>query len=58
MEPLLNTLPTAIHRLGIGRSKFYELVSTGELHVVRIGRRVLIAEAELLRYVAKLSEGA
>ena len=57
-EPLLNPLPEAIRRLGIGRSKVYEEIASGNLHVVKIGRRTLIAETELQRYVRNLTEVA
>lgn len=54
-EPLLHQLPEAFQRIGIGRSKGYELIAQGELHAVRIGRRTLIAEDELQRYVQTLT---
>lgn len=56
MDPLLNPLPEAIRRLGIGRSKVYEEIAAGNLRVVKIGRRTLIPETELQRYVGKLTE--
>lgn len=52
--PLLWQLPEAFERIGIGRSKGYELIAQGDLHVVKIGRRSLIAETELQRYVSTL----
>lgn len=55
-EPLLNPLPEAIRRLGFGRSKVYEEIAAGNLHVVKVGRRTLIAETELQRYVRQLTE--
>ena len=54
--PLLNPLPEAIRRLGFGRSKVYEEIAAGNLRVVKVGRRTLIAEAELQRYVQRLVE--
>lgn len=54
--PLLHNFADGLRRIGIGRSKGYELVAAGELRVVKIGRRTLIAEDELQRYVRKLTE--
>ena len=56
--PLLNTLPVAVRRLGLGRSKVYEEIAAGNLRVVKVGRRTLIAETELQRYVRNLTEAA
>ena len=53
---LLHPIPDAIHVLGIGRSTLYDLIATGEIHVVKIGRRTLIAHDELERYVTRLTE--
>ena len=55
-EPLLHQLPEAFRRIGVGRSKGYQLIAQGDLHTVRIGRRVLIAESELRRYVQTLTD--
>lgn len=52
---LLHPIPEAAALLGIGRSTVYELIATGEIAVVRIGRRTLIAQVELERYVAHLA---
>lgn len=55
-EPLLHQVPEAFRRIGIGRSKGYQLIAAGELHVVKIGRRTLIAETELQRFVEALAD--
>lgn len=39
-------------RLGVGRSKIYEEISSKRLLSIRIGARRLIPEAELYRYQA------
>ncbi len=54
--PLLHRLPDAFESLGIGKSKGYELIKDGRLRVVKIGRRTLIAEEELRRYVQTLTD--
>ena len=53
---LLHPVPDAIHVLGIGRSTLYDLIASGEIHVVKIGRRTLIAHDELERYVKTLTD--
>lgn len=44
--------PEAFERLGIGRTKGYELIRTGELPALRFGRRVVIPRAALERMLA------
>jgi excisionase family DNA binding protein len=48
-ERLTYTLNEAARRLGISRALAYEAANRGELPVCRIGRRVLIPRAALLR---------
>jgi excisionase family DNA binding protein len=55
---MLYPIPEAAQKLGIGRSKFYELVESGDLHVVKIGRRALVPHDELVRYVDHLTHPA
>jgi excisionase family DNA binding protein len=43
--------------LGIGRTKVYELMLTGELPVIRIGRLVRVPRAALARWIAERSGG-
>jgi excisionase family DNA binding protein len=42
---------------GIGRTKLYELIGTGELRAVKLGRRTLFVEAEILAYADALPRG-
>ena len=48
-ERLTYTLTEAARRLGISRALAYEAAHRGELPVCRIGRRVLVPRAALLR---------
>jgi excisionase family DNA binding protein len=58
-EPLLLRVPDAAARLGIGRSKFYELLHNKEIPTVRIGRAVRVPVAALRAWVeAKVDEDA
>lgn len=42
--------------LGIGRTSLYALIDAGEITPIKIGRRTLVAESEIVRYVVdKLS---
>ena len=50
---LLLTVPEAAAVLAIGRTTLYELVGTGQLATVRIGRAVRIPRAELEAFVSR-----
>ena len=41
-------------RLGLGRTKIYELIALGDLRAVHIGRAVRIPSGEIVRFVEKL----
>ena len=56
MDKLLLKVPEACARLSVGRSKLYELIASGQLPVARIGSAVRIAQADLERYVERLTE--
>ena len=56
--PLLHTLRDSATQLGIGRSTLYTLIAAGQIATVKIGRRTLIAETELQRFVGALSKAA
>jgi excisionase family DNA binding protein len=51
VEPLTVRIPRAIEMTGIGRSKIYELIQSGDLDVVKVGRCTLIPLASLKRLV-------
>ena len=54
MSPLLHTPEAAAERLQCGRTKIYELMASGELESVTIGRLRRIPDAELVAYVERL----
>lgn len=57
--PIFNPVAVACQRLGIGRTLLYEELAAGNIKTVKVGRRRLIPESELQRYVAaKLAEAA
>ena len=43
---------------GIGRTKLYELVKSGELSTVHIGRRTFFRQSDVEAFVAGLGESA
>ncbi len=55
MEKLLVTAEEAAESLGIGRSKVYELIRTGQVAWVRIGSCRRIAITELAAVIERLS---
>ena len=48
---MLLRIPEVMSTLGLGRTKIYELIASGELPVVRIGRAVRISPAALERWI-------
>lgn len=46
-ERLTLTVPEAADLLGIGRGLAYELARTGQIPVIRLGRRMLVPRAQL-----------
>lgn len=53
-EKLLLDIADAMEQTGLGRSKLYELIATGQLGSVKVGSRRLIPAAELQRFVDSL----
>jgi excisionase family DNA binding protein len=54
MTKLLHPVTEAWEILGVGRTTLYELIARGEIRAVKIGRRTLIPDEELQRFVATL----
>ncbi len=50
-EPLAVRIPLAMELIGIRRSKLYELIKSGELRTVKVGRATLITMSSLRRLV-------
>jgi excisionase family DNA binding protein len=50
-QRLTITVDEAAKLLGVGRSMAYEAARRGELPIVRMGRRVLVSRAGLLRLI-------
>jgi excisionase family DNA binding protein len=54
MDQLLLTIPECCSLAAIGRTKFYELVACGEIPVRKIGKKSLVAAADLKRWADRL----
>jgi excisionase family DNA binding protein len=54
----LHNIEGAQERLGVGRSKIFELIASGELRSVRVGRRRLVPEQAIIDFIARLDEQA
>lgn len=54
----LHRLDGACARLGIGRSKLYELMDSGEIRSVKIGRNRLVPESAIVEFIERLEKGA
>ena len=50
-QRLLLRIPEVAETLGIGRTKIYEMVATGELPTIRVGRAVRISVSTLQKWV-------
>lgn len=57
-DRLLLSVEEAAERLGIGRSLMYELISSGQVASIRVGRLRRIAPEALSDYIAALHERA
>jgi excisionase family DNA binding protein len=56
LSSLLLSIDDAAIALGIGRTQTYELVMSGKIASVKIGRRRLIVRSELESFVQRLSD--
>ncbi len=52
-SPLLLTIPDVARRLGLGRTKVYELIATEGLPVVRFGRAVRVSASSLQQWIER-----
>lgn len=51
MEPLLVSVEDAAKAIGLGKSKLYELLLSGQLKSLKIGRRRLISRHDLNEFI-------
>lgn len=53
VEPICVKVNDAARMIGIGRTKLYELISSGELETIKIGKATRITTASLHRLVER-----
>ena len=51
LEPLSVRIPIAMKLTGIGRTKLYELIASGDLEIIKIGSATLVTMNSLRRLV-------
>jgi excisionase family DNA binding protein len=54
MEQLLLTIPRCCRLAAVGRTKFYELIASGEIPVRKVGRKTLVAASDLRDWAKRL----
>jgi excisionase family DNA binding protein len=54
-SPLVVSISEAARRLSLGRTKVYELIASGQLKTLKLGRRTLITMASVQALVARAS---
>ena len=52
-EPLAVRIPDAVRMTGIGRSKLYELIASGDLDTIKVGRCTLVPMESLRALLGK-----
>ncbi|WP_298333142.1 helix-turn-helix domain-containing protein [uncultured Erythrobacter sp.] len=53
VEPICIRINDAARMIGVGRTKLYDLISSGELETVKIGRATRITTASLHKLVER-----
>lgn len=53
ITPFTISVKDALAMLGIGRTRFYELVAAGEIQTIKLGRRRLVQIASLQRLASE-----
>jgi excisionase family DNA binding protein len=56
LEPITVRIPEATRLLGISRSRVYELITSGDIEVIKLGRTTLVPVAGLHALVQRLRE--
>ena len=53
VEPICVRINDAARMIGVGRTKLYELISSGELETVKIGKATRVTTASLYKLVER-----
>jgi hypothetical protein len=51
IDDCLVPLSAALSRLGVGRTKGYQIIANGELHACKIGGRTFVRASEIARFI-------
>jgi excisionase family DNA binding protein len=54
MQPVTLTINDACAAIGIGRTLAYELIKSGDLRTIKIGKRRLVTTQSIREFVAQL----
>ncbi|SLE88992.1 DNA binding domain, excisionase family [Mycobacteroides abscessus subsp. massiliense] len=54
LEARLHPLEDVMARLQVGRTKLYELMTSGQLRSVKVGRRRVVSDAALREFIAAI----
>lgn len=57
-EARLHTVETVMDRLSLGRTKVYQLIESGAIRSVKVGRRRLVSESAIAEYIKRLEVGS
>ena len=58
LDPVTVRIPEALQMTGLGRSKFYELIASGEIEAIKIGRCTLIPINSLKQLIENARAGS
>lgn len=53
VEPICVKVNEAARMIGVGRTKLYELIATGDVEVVKLGRSTRVTVASLRELIAR-----
>lgn len=56
LEPICVTVNEAARMIGVGRTKLYELIASGEIQVIKLGKSTRITTASLHELVMRQRE--
>ena len=55
VEPLLLPLNEGFKVISVGRTKGYQLIDEGKIHMVKVGRKSLVSVASLRAFASNLT---
>jgi hypothetical protein len=51
IEPITVRVPVALQMLGLGKTKFYELLGRGDITTIKVGRTTLVVVSSIRDFV-------